>query len=339
MTRRPAIAPCLLAVFCACGRVAAAESGSSFRAGGLLFGDLYLVPSHHSIEGDGATGLVLRRGYLTFDADFDANWFGRLRFEFNQSGEFETYEIDAKTKDLYLGRRIGRHKALLGLSSTPTFDVIESSWGMRYLARTPMDLQGVASRDTGLALKGPLNGSGSLSYRFMYAAPVDFGGDSNENERWMAALGWQPAEHWTVDLYTDYEARDGPRDRSTLQAFVGYQAERFRWGLQYSDQDRQDDPPLELLSGFVVGELTSRTSLVGRVDHLLEPSPKGDGIDYLPMDPTARATTYFGGLEFRLHPRVALTPNAVVTTYDRNDQGVRPKTDVHLRLTLFLDFE
>jgi len=81
------------------------------------------------------------------------------------------------------------------------------------------------------------------------------------------------------------------------------------------------------------------SSLVGRVDRLLEPSPKGDGIAYLPMDSSARATMVFAGVEFRLHPQLALTPNVVVATYDRNDQGLRPQTDVYLRLTLFLDFE
>jgi len=234
---------------------------------------------------------------------------------------------------------LGRHKLLLGLSSTPTFDVIESIWGFRYLARTPMDLQGVASRDTGVFIQGPLNAAGTLSYRGMYAAPVDFGGDSNDRERWMGALGWQPAPGWTVDLYADYEAVDGPRDRSTLQAFVAYKADGWRWAVQYSDQDRQEDPPLELVSAFVVGRISKRISLVGRADRLLEPSPKGDGISYLPMDPSARATMMFAGVEFRLNPHLALTPNAVVTLYDHNDLGVRPDTDVYLRLTLFVDFE
>ena len=38
-------------------------------------------------------------------------------------------------------------------------------------------------------------------------------------------------------------------------------------------------------------------------------------------------------------PRLPLTPNVVVTAYDRNDAGVRPRTDTYLRLTLFVDFE
>ena len=100
---------CLGSLFCCMASAAGAEDDPVFRAGGLFFGDFYHVPSHHSPEGDGATGAVLRRAYLTFDADFSDQWFGRLRFEVNQSGAFETYDFDAQTKDLYLGRTFGRH--------------------------------------------------------------------------------------------------------------------------------------------------------------------------------------------------------------------------------------
>jgi hypothetical protein len=319
------------------------EPKPAFSVGGLLFGDLYHVPSHHSEAGEDATGLVVRRAYLTFDAEFSEPWFGRLRFEANQSGEFETYTFDADFKDLYIGRRLGRQKLLAGLAPTPTFDLLESIWGLRYLEKTPMDLQGVASRDTGLSLQGPLNAAGTLGYRAMYAAPVDFGNDGNDRERWMGALSWRPAGHgagrWTVDWYADYEALDGPHDRSIRQVFVAWQSDELRWGLQYSDQDRQDDPPLELASAFLVGAVSERWSLFGRVDRLLEPSPKGDDIPYVPFDPSARATAWWVGAEFRLRPKVALTPNVIVTHYDHNEQGIRPDTDVYLRLTLFVDFE
>jgi hypothetical protein len=330
---------CLAAALCWSGVAAATEDKPRLTAGGLLFGDLYHVPSHHSAAGDGATGFVLRRGYLSFNADFGNDWFGRLRFEMNQSGEFETYTFEVDFKDLYLGRDFGNHRMLLGLSPTLTFDLIEAAWGLRYLARTPMDLQGVASRDTGVSLKGPLNDAGTLSYRAMVGAGTEFGNESGDGRKWMGALTWKPAERWTVDFYADYEKLSGPTDRTTLQAFLGYGAERLRWGVQYSNQDREQDPPLELASGFLVADLSPRISAIGRVDRLLEPSPKGDDIAYLPMDPSATATIYFAGLEIRLHPHFTLTPNAVVTTYDRNDPGARPETDVYLRLTAFFNFE
>jgi hypothetical protein len=169
---------CVVAHLCWLPCVAAQENEKSMiRVGGLLFGDLYHVVSHHTEEGDGATGAALRRGYLTFDADFSERLFGRLRFELNQSGTFESDTFDVDFKDLYAGVNMGRHRILVGLSPTLTFDLIESFWGLRYLARTPMDLQGVASRDTGASAKGPLNASGTLGYRAMVGAGLNFGSE------------------------------------------------------------------------------------------------------------------------------------------------------------------
>ena len=331
---------CVAVCFGWLGIVSADNGGEpSLDIGWLLFGDFYHVPSHHNESGDGATGLVLRRGYLTFDADLGKKTFGRVRFELNQSGKFETYTYSADFKDLYLGWNLGKHKLIAGLTSTVTYDLIESMWGYRSLVRTPLDLQGIPSRDTGVSLKGPLNADGSLGYRAMLGTEIEFGADSSGSTKWSGALTWKPTPLWTIDLYADFEEFPGPGERSMLQAFVGYKAEYLRWGLQYSNQDRQESPPLELASVFVVRELGESASLIGRIDRLLEPSPRGDNISYLPFDPSAKATMFISGVEFRLRPWLSLTPNMIVTSYDRNDQGVRPKTDLYLRLTLFINFE
>lgn len=307
--------------------------------GGLAFGDLYTIPSHHLDDGDGAHGAVLRRLYLTLDAEFNDLWFGRLRTETNQSGEFETYTFETDFKDLHVGRRFGEHAVLFGLAPTPTFDLIETIWGLRYLARTPMDLQGVASRDTGISAQGPLNGDGSLGYRAMIGAGLEFGNESGDGRKGMVAMTWKPRPAWTIDVYFDYEQLAGATDRSTWQVFAGYETDALRWGAQYSYQDREEDPRLELASAFVVGKLRDNISLVGRIDRILEPSPSGDNIAYLPFDPSARATMLIAGAEIRITDTFTLTPNVVSTHYDRNEQGVRPTKDLYLRLTFFLDLE
>jgi len=318
----------------------AQDDGASWLSiGGLVFGDLYHVVSHHTEEGEGATGVVVRRGYLTFDADFSERLFGRLRFEVNQAGEFETYTFSVDFKDLYLGWNVGRQRLLFGLSPTPTFDLLESIWGVRYIVRTPMDLQGEPSRDTGISAKGPLNAAGTLSYRAMVGAGNEFGNESGEGDKWMAALTWKLSSTWTLEGYADYQRLPGSTDHRTLQGFVAYQTEKLRWSVLYSHQDRQDDPPLKLASAFVVGRLGARTNLVARVDRLFEPSPKGDNISYIPFDPTARATFFIAGVDVQITDHLNIAPNAYVTTYDRNDQGVRPTTDFALRLALFLNFE
>lgn len=311
----------------------------SLNVGGLLFGDLYHIPQHHLAEGDGATGAVIRRGYLTFNARFTENGFGRMRFEINQSGEFETYTFETQIKDLYMGWNLGRQKLLAGLTSTPTFDLIESIWGYRFLARTPMDMQGSPSRDTGFNLGGPINASGTFSYRAMLALGLDFGADSSDQSKWMGALTWRPSDKWTFDFYADFQAMKGSRDRSTLQFFAAYQADNFTWGAQYSNQDRQEDPPRELASVFARAPLSEKTTLVGRIDRLIKPSPRGNDIAYIPFDPSAPATLFISGVEFRTTPHFSIMPNVVVNRYGHNDEGVRPTTDIYLRMTLFLNFE
>jgi hypothetical protein len=309
------------------------------RIGGLLFGDAYYIARHHTAAGNDASGIVLRRAYLTADFDLADNWHGRARIEVNQDGDFETYTFDTQLKDLYLARKFGRREVVFGLSPTLTYDLIESTWGARYLMRTPLDLQGVPSRDTGVTLKGSLGRSENLGYRVMYGSGLEYANQGGGGDKLMAALTWHPSKSLYVDLYTDYEKRSGPTDRSTWQLFMGQKSESLRWGVQYSHQDRQDDPALELASAFLVARLQDHLSVIARVDRLLEPSPRGDGIAYIPFDPSARATMLLAGLEYRVTPAFRVTPNVVWTNYDRNADGIRPDDDLHLRLTLFIDLE
>jgi hypothetical protein len=313
------------------------EQSSPFSVGGLLFGDLYHLPSHHLPEGDGATGAVLRRIYLTANANYENGWFGRFRFEINQSGEFETYNFEADYKDVYFGYRFENHQLLLGLQPSLTFDFIESFWSMRYLMRTPADLQGVPSRDTGVSLKGRI--SDAWSYRAMIGVGADFGAESGDGDNTMFALNWKLNENWTLDFYADHERRPGETDNTSAQLFAAYEADGIRIGTQYLYRDRESEAPGELASAFVIKDVGEKSRFVGRIDRIMEPSIRGDNIAYIPFDPTARATMYLAGLEYRVTDYVIITPNTIVIAYDQNDEGVRPKTDFYLRLTLFANFE
>jgi len=316
------------------------EDRQLLKINALAFGDVYWVASHHDPANEGIVSAWLRRAYLTFDSEFSKSLSGRLRFELNQSGEFEDFSFSADFKDLYLQAVVGEHKILLGLSGTPTFDVIEQTWGYRYLEKTPMDLQGVASRDTGLAAKGPLTRDGSIRYRVMYGSELEFGNDSRDSNKWMAALSFEPGSHWLIDLYVDFEALQRSRnDRWTMQAFVAYRTENTRVGLQYSDQDRDDDPGIELASLFAVRDLSETWSLIARVDRLFKPSVRGEDIDYLPFDPTANATLLILGAEARPHRFVGVIPNIEYIGYDDPAGPTpRPDDDLLVRLTLRLKY-
>jgi hypothetical protein len=116
-----------------------------------------------------------------------------------------------------------------------------------------MDLQGVASRDTGLSAQGPLNAADTISYRAMVGAGLNFGNETGDGRKFMGALTWQPSPRWTFDLYADYENtgrrasryRDIRRtgDNSRRPAGVGQKGQKFAttgngwitahvWGVQ-----------------------------------------------------------------------------------------------------------
>ena len=311
------------------------ESNFSYKLKGLVFGDAYYVESHHIPENNDIVGAVMRRAYFTFDTKFAKNWYTRLRFEVNQSGEYQTYDFEVDVKDLLIGYKFEKHKIVLGLSPTKTFDVIEGIWGLRYLARTPMDMQGSPSREWGLAVDGNIISEIGLKYRTMISHAVELGGETGDGFRMQGAISWQPNKVWTVDFFTDYEQVEGESNRNTYQIFVGYEKEKIRWGAQYSNQTRQDDPGLELFSAFVVGNFYKKISAIARVDRIMKPSPRGNNIAYIPFDPNSKATFLIGGFEFPLGKYFTLTPNIIHIIYDENDMGVKPQSDLTYRMTVY----
>ncbi len=315
---------------------------SKYQLKGLLFGDAYYIPKHHLSEnGSTFSGAVLRRAYLTFDMQWNEQWKSRIRMELNQSGQFENYDMEANLKDLYVSYLFNKHEFTIGLSPSLTFDLVEQHWGKRYLVRTPMDLQGIASREFGITAKGPLNQSGNLKYRAMVSHnKIEF---SNVNEigkgtKWMMGISYQPHPNWFFDAYGDFEKLKGPHNRTTLQCFAEYSKNGFKGAFLYSYQDREDDPALELASVYAIVPLLNKTTFITRVDRVIQPSPKGDNISYIPFDPSACATLFVNGVEFCLKDWLYLTPNVLFTDYQKLDKNT-PSNDLYYRLTLFVNFE
>ena len=307
---------------------------------GLMFGDAYWVASHHDPTAEGIVSAWIRRGYLIFDSELTKRLSGRIGFELNQNGDFDVFEFTGDIRDLYLQTAIGKHRVLFGLSKTPTFNLIESFWGYRYVERTPLDVQGIASRDTGIAANGPIARDGSISYRAMLGTQLEFGNDSSDSGKWMGAISFEPNSHWVIELYADFEhPKRQLNDRLTLQTFFGYKTDSARFGLQYSNQDRGTDPGLEIASFFAISDFAKRWSFLSRVDRLFEPSVRGEDIAYLPFDPDANATLLILGVEARPYEFFSLVPNIEYIHYD-DPPGPepRPENDLLVRLTFNLTF-
>jgi hypothetical protein len=217
-----------------------------------------------------------------------------------------------------------------------TFDRIEKHWGYRWFEKTPMDLQGASSRVDGLVFKGPMPGNDKLGFRFAAGEGKQVGFTSEDVLNLQGAISYTPSEVWTLDFYLDYlDEADFDQRASTFQAFAGWTGDKRRAGVQWSYRDYRDrDDRINMLSAYYVQDL-KRGSVVGRLDRLFEPSIKGDGIAYLPFDPSAEATLVMLGFDFPLHPAVNLMPNIKYIYYDEND-GERPEDDFFANLTLYI---
>lgn len=313
------------------------------RFSGYVFGDVYYFPQNHDPKFDGQNGLWLRRGYFTVDRDLGTAWSMRFRLEVNSPSLQQTQDsLKPYVKDAYLRWTHGAQNVFLGISPSPTWELIEGFWGYRHVEKTPLDLQGWAgSRDTGLAAKGTFDKAKKFGYHAMIGTGTGVRNETNKEKRFYLALSARPARRWVFEAYADFESRPDDKDIQTLQAFGGFESKAVKLGLQYARQTRQqgpgkDDLELDILSAFATGKLNPKLLWLARVDRGFDPNPNGASIPYLPFDPTAKSTLFLAGLEFLPIPSVHLTPNFQIITYD--DADPKPKTDVVARLTFYWTF-
>ena len=337
-----------------------AFSGGLAHAGegkisGLLFGDAYWFAEHHNnVDVEGQNGFWLRRIYLTYDYAFDEAFTGRVRFEMASPGSFPLKggKMEPFVKDAYLRWKLDRHNLFFGLTSTPTWDVVEKSWGYRPVEKSPLDLhKGFgSSRDTGVAIKGYFDEGNKWGYHLLAGNGSGTSAETNKNKKIYLALTATPSKRWLFQVYGDFENNSGKApstaatgtDAYTLQAFAFFGGERGRLGLLAAQQTRELGPgmaelELEIYSLFGVWNFSEKFAGYARVDQMSEPNPEGDKISYLPMNPNAKSTFGLIGLDFEVGNGIHILPNVEAVSYSEVG-GVTPDDDLIPRVTLFYTF-
>lgn len=342
MTTKACIALGLATMLCVASSPKSALSQET-SVGGLFFGDYFAVAQHHDADLEGANGFWARRLYLTFNTRFSDAVDTRARFEAASPGDFTTAgTMQPFIKDLWVRWRNDQHSVVVGLSSSPTWDVPEGIWGLRDLEKTPFDLYKFgSSRDFGLAVKGSFDEAGKVDYHFMVGNGSSTKGETDQGKKFMGSLAFHPTENVTLQVYGDHEDRIGGKDRNTFHVFGAVEGERGRLGLLWGAQSREvpgeSDVDLGVFSGFGVLEVSPRVNLVARVDRLLEPVPDGAKISYFRMDPTAKATFFLAGIDIAIDDHFHVIPNIETFVYDKVG-GVSPGSDVLLRTTFSVTF-
>lgn len=312
---------------------------------GTVYADYYWMARNHDQDLEGENGFWFRRIYLTYEKSLGESFSTRLRLEMDSEGDFLTSsKMIPAVKDAYLKWENEQHAIYAGISSTPTFGLVEDVWGYRPVEKTMLDLQGFASsRDFGLAAKGELGSDGKVLYHVMVG-----NGNSNRNElnrqkKGMLALGYELTDNLVVQAYGDYAGNPNNRFIYTMQGFIGYRSDDLNVGGLYAYQFRNNTPlngdeaynMVSLFTNFSLGK--NATGLL-RVDHLFDRNPNAAGIDYIPMSAFASSTLLIGGVDIELEQDIHLIPNIEAVLYGETSIGNTPDSDFIPRLTLFYNF-
>ncbi|MBI4409284.1 MAG: hypothetical protein HY561_06220 [Gemmatimonadetes bacterium] len=325
---------------------APAQWYEKMRISGLLFGDVYWVAAHHDSELEDRNGFWIRRIYLTFDNQLSEAFDARLRFEVASPGDFASAaNLDRPmVKDAYLRWKGGHHQALLGISPSPTYEVVETLWGYRSVEKTPADLQRLSpSRDFGLALRGELTPSKTVRYHLFLGNGAGTGTETNKGKKAMLSLGFEPDPRLVLELYGDYEDLPGDTSRSVLQAFASFRFDRGRLGIQVFRQWRDhgeegESETIDFGSVFGVVDLQERLSLLARYDHMFDANPEGPKIAYLPLHARSQSNLLILGLEYRPLATVSVIPNVEYVFYQASTGAGAPDGDWIPRLTFSYRF-
>lgn len=331
------------------------EAGEG-KISGVVFGDFAWFARYHPVTGSATTwenksAFWMRRGYFTYDYTFDEDFSGRFRLE-AISGDFDDANSagNAGTADLVrpfvkeasLKWKPNNHAIRLGMITTPTWvGLIEDHWGYRSVERTPLDLQNFGSAvDLGAGWDG-----GLLENKISYTLVVGNGSGTrfevNSNKKFYGALTVKPVEKLALQTYGDFEAGTGHTDRFNLYGFVGYTQEKWRLGGLFAYRFVQlaagGNQKIKLLSGHGAFQIVKRLWGFARVDHLFDPNPNGNTIQFLPFANNTEATFTVAGVDFDAQKNIHLIPNVETIIYGRVG-GARPRSDVVPRLTFAWNF-
>ena len=317
------------------------------KLSGYMIGEYYYNISHHNSDILDEHGFWFRRIYLSYDYNIDDNFSTRLRLEMNNDGSYSNKEVITPfIKDAYLAYEIGNQKAYFGISSPPTFSLIEKFWGYRSVEKTPLDLQRIASsREFGLAMKGQFDSAGKFRYNVMYGNGSGNKQEIDKGKSFMSSFSFWATKKVVFQIYGDYADRSGNNDTYIQQAFLGYMEENLHGGIQYSHQSLKgkdsssDEINLNILSVFLSGKILDKIKLIGRIDRMFEPNPNGENIAYTPFDNSASFTMFLTGIDVNVADGVSIIPNLKYVKYDMNVQGITPESDSYAWLTLFWKFK
>lgn len=343
--KRIALVCTLMSIVCTNFAFAQVSVGESGTIRGTVFGDFYWIPMNHNSELEGNNGFWFRRIRFTYDRELSDSFSSRLRLDMSSEGDFITNSsLVPSVKDAYLKWENENHAVFAGITSVPTWGVIEDVWGFRSVEKTPLDLQRFgSSRDFGIKVQGKVGEEEKVGYNFMLGNGNSNRNELNKGKKVMLAVNYQLTDRLIIEAYGDVNGQPNDRNIYTAQGFIGYQSDELNVGALYAYQFRNNtaaagDLNLNLASVFANMEMSEKIISFLRIDHMFNPNPGGEGIDYIPFSDQAESTLIIAGADILLEENIHLIPNVESVIYGESELGFTPDTDFIPRLTLHYNF-
>ena len=242
-------------------------------------------------------GFELERSYLGYEYKLDGGLTVKGVMDIGKSSDVSDYQRMAYIKNAMLSWKTGNLTLNGGLISTTQFNFQEKFWGYRYVMKSFQDLYKFgSSADLGI----------SAAYRFadwLSADAIIVNGEGYKKIQKGTGLCYglgatvTPVEGLQVRLYGGLNEGATSADGNTLNtaAFVGYKADAFSVGAEYSYMDKAGSKQSGY-SVFTSVKLTDETNLYARWDELFAGN-------------TASKDAAILGAQFKVGKYVKVAPN------------------------------
>jgi hypothetical protein len=292
------------------------------RISGLAYMDYDYTLSSPASDEEGENGFGYRRVYLTTDFTISEDFAARVRLEGSDSSTNSDGKPAPFVKDLYLrwnNSFADGQDIYLGISSPPSFTVSESVWGYRSLEKTIQDRVGVvSSRDFGVAVRGRLNGDGTLRYGVMLANNSGTSAETDKDKRVYGQFEVYPSEALTFTIGGDYASLSDEDEDSSVNAnaLAGFRTETVSVGAEgffnrVSLAGVDDNNETYGISLFARANVNENVTVVGRFDRV---EMSGPGVEL--------SENYFvAGVALRPQKNVELIPNVWASKFNDEDSA------------------
>ncbi len=331
-------------------------SQETVKISGLVFGDYAnklggtstppAGSSQYSAWNKADQQFQFRRIYLGADYTINENFAAQLLLEGNDG----TYVIGSKNRQAFFTKRaflewknlVPQASIFIGLSSTPTFDLMEREWNYRSVEKTLTDWRfNTTSSDFGIAVKGKIDADGMLSYHVMIANGAGQSAENDKYKRVMASLTIRPLKDLFIDLYGDYTDAVGSKPVSTYKITGGYKVADIHLGAEYSAQKQANayivktinyDKELNGLSFYAWYPIAKPLNIFGRFD-TFNPDINNSVSGF-------KETFATFGLDYMPDAKVHIIPNIWLNSFkDKSVANISKDADVVARLTFHFIFK